>query len=66
MLKLFRGEKLMLNDFEKEVKKKLIDLEMTFGELALKSGFSSPWGLRQALKRNNEKTIKKVKAILSI
>lgn len=56
----------MLSDFEKEIKKKLIDLEMTFGELALKSGFSSPWGLRQALKRNNEKTIKKVKDILSI
>lgn len=56
----------MLTDFEKEVKKKLIDLNMTHLELALKVGFTCSWGLRRSLKLNNQKTIAKVKEILAI
>lgn len=56
----------MLTDFEKEIKKKLIDLNMTHLQLAKKIGFSSSWGLRQAIKKCDEKIILKVKQELSI
>ena len=36
--------------FFKEVKKKLIDLDMTFSELRKRTSYSSDWGLRKALK----------------
>ena len=54
----------MENKFIKEIKKKLIDKEMTWHELASKSGYKSAWGLRQALKRNDERIVEKVKIVL--
>lgn len=57
----------MLTDFEKEIKKRLIDLDMTHFELAIKVGFKSSWALRKKLKNiNNKETIEKVKQILNI
>ena len=58
----------MLTDFEKEIKKRLIDLDMTHFELALKVGFKSSWALRKSLRSKKAKiqTIEKIKEILSI
>lgn len=56
----------MLTDFEKEIKKRLIDLDMTHFELAIKVGFKSSWALRKKIKSSNKETIEKVKKILNI
>lgn len=50
--------------FFKEVKKKLIDLDMTFSELRKRTSYSSDWGLRKALKNNNQAAVDEVQKIL--
>jgi hypothetical protein len=50
--------------FLKEVKKKLIDLDMTFSELRKKTSYSSDWGLRKALKNNKPAAVDEVQKIL--
>lgn len=52
--------------FFKEVKKKLIDLELTFTELRLKTSYKTDCGLRNALKNNQKKAIQEVQKILLI
>lgn len=46
--------------FLKEVKKKLIDLDMTFSELRKKTSYSSDWGL----KNNKPAAVDEVQKIL--
>nr|DAQ12359.1 MAG TPA: hypothetical protein [Caudoviricetes sp.] len=50
--------------FFKEVKKKLIDLDMTFSELRKRTSYSTDWGLRKALKNNNQAAVDEVQKIL--
>jgi hypothetical protein len=51
--------------FFKEVKKKLIDVDMTFSELRKRTSYSTDWGLRKALKNNIEAAINEVQKILA-
>lgn len=53
-------------NFFKEVKKRLIDLEITFTELRLKTSYKTDFGLRNALKNNQKKAIQEVQKILFI
>lgn len=48
----------------KEIKKKLIDRELKYGDLARKIGYS-PWGLRNAINNLQPKVLEKVEKILS-
>ena len=50
--------------FFKEVKKKLIDLDMTFSELRKRTSYSTDWGLGEALKNNNQAAVDEVQKIL--
>lgn len=50
--------------FFKEVKKKLIDLDMTFSELRKRTSYSTDWGLRKALKNNTQTAVDEVQKIL--
>lgn len=52
--------------FFKEVKKRLIDLELTFTALRLKTSYKTDFGLRKALKSNQKKAIQEVQKILFI
>lgn len=52
------------NIFLKEIKKKLIDKDMTFSELRKKTSYSTDFGLRQALKNNKQNAIVQVQKIL--
>ena len=51
--------------FFKEVKKKLIDVDMTFSELRKRTSYSTDLGLRKALKNNIEAAINEVQKILA-
>ena len=48
----------------KEIKKKLIDKNMKFGELADKLGYS-PWGLRNAINNLQPKVLENIEKILA-
>lgn len=52
------------NIFFKEIKKKLIDKDMTFSELRKKTSYTTDFGLRQALKNNQPNAIEQVQKIL--
>lgn len=56
----------MNEKFFKDVKKRLIDIGKTFTWLAEQTGYTTPWGLRQAIKSNQKKAIQKVEEILKI
>lgn len=47
----------------KEIKKKLIDKDMKYGELATKLGYS-PWGLRNAINNLQPKVLENIEKIL--
>ncbi|KYM50452.1 hypothetical protein [Fusobacterium necrophorum] len=51
-------------NFFKNVKKTLIDLEMTFTELREKTTYKTDCGLRNALKKNKKKAVSQVEKIL--
>lgn len=47
----------------KRIKKKLIDKEMTWNELAKTTGYS-PWGLRNAINKLQPKALDKIENVL--
>lgn len=47
----------------KEIKKKLIDKDLKFGELAKKLGYT-PWGLRNAINNLQPKVLDSIEKIL--
>lgn len=56
----------MNEKFFKDIKKRLIDLDKSFNWLAKEAGYSSPWGLRSALRKNTKKAVTRVEEILEI
>ncbi|CAL7892276.1 MAG: hypothetical protein SPH94_08425 [Fusobacterium necrophorum] len=52
--------------FFKQVKKTLVDLDMTFSELREQTSYKTDCGLRYALKGNNPKAIDEVQKILCL
>lgn len=56
----------MNEEFFKDIKKRLIDINKPFTWLAKEAGYGSSWGLRSALKRNVKKAVTRVEEILEI
>lgn len=48
----------------KDIKKKLIDKDLKFGDLAQKMGYS-PWGLRNAINNLQPKVLDNIEKILN-
>ncbi|MEI6856038.1 hypothetical protein [Psychrilyobacter sp.] len=48
-----------------EIKKILIDKNITFTKLVALSKFKSAWGLRKAINRGNLKTLSEIRLILN-
>lgn len=57
------NEKELAKEKHKEIKKKLIDKDMKFGELAKKLGYTA-WGLRNAINNMQPKVLEKIEKIL--
>lgn len=57
------GKEELAKEKWKEIKKKLIDKDLKFGELAEKVGYT-PWGLRNAINNLQPKVLDSIEKIL--
>lgn len=55
-----------MSEHMKEIKKQLIDKNVTFTKLVTLSKFKSAWGLRKAINRGDLKALSEVRSILDV